>query len=81
MTGGKELTPFGSTDTPTDAIGYKRTRLALATMLESYTSDKGRALDLLERWERGVWACVHLNQPTASAAKDAFAVAAEEFLK
>ena len=64
-----------------DVGNYKRTRLALATMLESYTDDKGKALELLERWEKGVWACVHLNQPTATAAKEAFAVAAQEFLK
>ncbi len=64
-----------------DVSDYKKTRLALAIMLEGYTDDKGTALDLLERWERGVWACVHLNQPTATAAKEAFALAAAEFLK
>ena len=69
------------TDLPDVEDDYKRTRLALAMTLEQYTDDKGKALDLLERWERGVWACVHLNQPTATAAREAFKVAAQEFLK
>lgn len=60
--------------------GYKLTRLRLATMLEGYTNDKGRALDLLERWERGIWAGVLLAAPDASAAKEAFGVAATAFL-
>ncbi len=77
-----ESTELAPTKDLSDMVDdYKRTRLELATMLEQYTDDKGKALDLLERWERGVWACVHLNQPTATAAKLAFAVAAQEFLK
>ncbi len=79
MSESTELAPIE--ELPDMVSDYKRTRLALATMLEKYTDDKGKALDLLERWERGVWACVHLNQPTATAAKEAFAVAAQEFLK
>lgn len=60
--------------------GYKLTRLRLATMLEKYTNDKGRALDLLERWERGVWAGALLAAPDAASAKEAFGVAASAFL-
>jgi len=79
MSDGTELAPI--TDVAEIVTDYKRTRLAIATMLEGYTDDKGKALELLERWERGVWACVHLNQPTATAAKEAFALASQEFLK
>ena len=63
-----------------DGSGYKVTRLRLASMLERYCNDKGRALDLLERWERGIWAGVLLAAPDATAAKEAFGVAASAFL-
>lgn len=59
---------------------YKLTRLRLAALLESYTNDKGKALDLLERWERGVWAGVLLAAPDAAAAREAFGVAATAFM-
>ncbi len=81
MSDGTEITPFEPTAISADVVGYKRTRLALSTLLESYTSDKGQALELMERWENGVWACVHLNQPTAAAANEAFSVAAQGFLR
>lgn len=59
---------------------YKLTRLRIASLLETHTNDKGKALELLERWERGVWAGVLLAAPDAAQAKEAFAVAASAFL-
>ena len=68
-------------DAGSSEAAYKLTRLRLATLLESYTNDKGKALDLLERWEQGVWAGVLLAAPDAAQAREAFGVAASAFME
>lgn len=59
---------------------YKVLRLRIAEVIEKRTNDKGQALDIVERWERSVWAAVHFSTPTARDARDAFMIAGERFL-
>ena len=80
MSDGMEVAPVMEGQSVITDPGYKLTRIRLAEALEAYTGDKGKALDLLERWERGTWACALLAAPSASEAREAFGMAATAFL-
>lgn len=60
---------------------YKLLRYRIVELFEKYTKDKAAALELMERWERGVMGALHLVAPNATAMREGFAAAATQFLQ
>jgi hypothetical protein len=60
---------------------YKNYRYRIVAMFEKYTNDKAAALELMERYEKGVLGALHIVAPNASSMRMGFAAAAEKFLE